>query len=163
MGKGMLRRALPAGALLAAVALGHWGRPDQALRTSGWEPAQVGAGGARSVVAPPSPLCPAARELVAVSEQAATVTGSLALLEPGERPQAAADAAKHMRELERRAAGLAGGAGVARALADLAKALEDYAGGDPTALGALRAASAQNAAARDELRQHSTCGGEKDE
>jgi hypothetical protein len=140
--------------LAAVVTVGELGRPGQAA--SGW-------GGEKSLVGPPvSPLevdCTAVGELTTMSEQAAGLTGALALLEPGDRAQRAADAAVQVRTLERRAARLPGGAELARTLGDLARALERYSAGDAAAMGALRAASTRNAILREKLERY--CGGEE--
>jgi hypothetical protein len=119
----------------------------------------------RLVVLPALPqdsACFPITELVAISEQAAALTGALALMDPDDRSQGAVEAAVQTKGLARRATELEGGEELARALGDLARALDDYSGGDPVALASLRAASAQNAATRRELEQHS-CGGVEDE
>jgi len=83
-----------------------------------------------------------------LSEQAAGLTGMLALVEAEERPAQAAVAAQQVRALSVQAAGLEGGAEWAAVLSDLADALAGYARGDPAALGEVREASARNAQLR---------------
>jgi hypothetical protein len=157
-------RALPAFLMLAAVVLlGNLGKTDLERQAEGWggDPLE------RILLTPPvSPLtpqefpCPVAGELLGISEQAATLTGSLALIEKDDRPQAASGAAAHVRALRGRAGGLPGGAELAGALGDLAEALERYAGGDPSAIGDVREACARNAGVRLVLEQQlSSCGG----
>jgi hypothetical protein len=107
-----------------------------------------------------SPVCPDPA-LPGLSERAATMTGYLALVEREERPSGAATAARQIRILASQAEELSGGSQLAAALHSLAAALEGYAGGDTTALGDVREASARNAQLRHELYQYqNTCGGE---
>ena len=108
--------------------------------------------------------CPVTEELVGISKRAATLTGSLALLEENDRPQVASGIAARVRVLQQQAVGLPGGLELAWALGDLAEALEEYAGGDPGAIGGVREASARNAKVREALElQQSNCGGQIDE
>jgi hypothetical protein len=108
--------------------------------------------------------CSVAEELIGISEQAATLTGSLALLDSDDRPQAAAGVATQVRALQQRAVGLPGGLDLAWGLEDLSEALEKYARGDPGAIGYVREASTRNAGARKALaQQESNCGGQTDE
>lgn len=161
-------RALPAFLMLAAVVFfGNPGKSDLELQAEGWggDPLEK-----ILLTSPTSPLtpqefpCPVAGELIGISEQAATLTGSLALLEKDDRPQAASGVAVQMRALRERAAGLPGGAELAGVLGDLAGALERYAGGSPSAIGDVRESSARNAGIRQVLeQQQSICGGETDE
>jgi hypothetical protein len=170
-------RALPAFLMLIAVVFfGNLAKPGLERRAKGWggEPLD------RMPLTPPaSPLatpqelsCPAIDELIGISKRASTLTGSLALLAKDDRPKAASGAAAQIRALKQQAAGLPGGAELARALGDLAGALEKYAGGGPSpssrqvpsAIGDLREASARNAGVRAILyQQQRLCGGDNDE
>jgi hypothetical protein len=150
-------RALPAILTLAAVVFfGDLGQIDLAQAGSGRK--AEGWGGEVILLTPPaSPLpCPVAGELIAISEQAAALTGSLAFAERNGRPQAASKVAADVRALQRRAAAQPGGAELAGVLGDLAGALEAYSVGD------VREASARNAGIRETLKQQqSTCGGKR--
>lgn len=164
-------RALPAILMLAAVVfLGNVGKSDLELQAQGWGGDALD----KILLTPPaSPLpCPVVGELIGISEQAAALTGSLALLEKDDRPQAATQIATEIRVLQQQAAGLPGGAELAWVLGDLAEALAGYARGNPStssrqapaAIGDLREASARNAGVRESLKkQESTCGGEHNE
>ncbi|MBN1955658.1 MAG: hypothetical protein JW900_11490 [Anaerolineae bacterium] len=105
--------------------------------------------------------CEAVNEmLLRLSEQAAVLTGGLAMVDAEERALQAHGAAWQVRILARRAAHIARGtpacAGdeLGGVLADLADALADYAAGDATALVRVQAASARNAALRE---QYTSC------
>jgi hypothetical protein len=162
-------RALPAFLMMAAVVFfGNLAKPGLERQAEGWSGDPLG----KTPLTPPaSPSatpqelpCPAADELIGISERASTLTGSLALLEKDDRPKAASDAAVQIRTLQHRAAGLPGGAELARVLGDLAGALEKYAGDSPSAIGDLREASARNAGVRGILyQQQRLCGGDNDE
>jgi hypothetical protein len=123
------------------------------------------------LTSPVSPLavpqefpCSAAEELIGISEQAAILTGSLALLEKDDRPRAASGIAARVRALQQRAVGLPCGLDLAWVLGDLFEALEKYAGGDSLAIGNVREASARNAGVRKALEhQQLNCGGQTDE
>jgi len=95
--------------------------------------------------------------MASLSEQAAALTGSLALVKREDRPGAAAEAAWRIRSLAVRAAE-AGGDALSETLVDLVEALEGYATGDPAALAGVQAASAHNAQLRE---SYLTCGGER--
>jgi hypothetical protein len=131
----------------------------QGLRDSGtrWGDAAINI----ALTPPASPLaCTAIGELIGLSERAAALTGALALIDVDSRPEAAALAAAEIRALQRRASALPGGVELARALRDLADALDGYAEGGSSALGDVREASARNARARAYLyQQKSICGG----
>jgi len=161
-------RATPALLMLVTALLaGNLGLSSPGQQAKGWGGDPLG----KVLINPPvSPLtpqefpCPVAEELIGISEQAATLTGSLAVVEKDDRPQAAAGVATQVRVLQRRAAGLPGGADLAWVLGDLAEALEKYAAGDPSAIGGVRETSARNAGVRKVLQQQlSNCGGQTDE
>jgi len=136
---------------------------------AGWPRSAAGWGGEpfEVLLTPPaSPLatteesCSAIGELVAISEQAAALTGSLALIEKDRRAQVASQMAAEIRALQLRAWALSGGTELAGILGDLAEALVGYAGGESSALGNVREASARNARVRQDLyQQKSECGG----
>lgn len=94
--------------------------------------------------------------LASLSEEAAALTGSLALVELDERPSHALWAAGRVRALAAKARGTEGGSELAMVLADLAEALESYAGGDPSALAGVRGTSTRNAQLRS---SYQTCNG----
>lgn len=98
---------------------------------------------------PPFPACLALADL---SEQAAALTGSLALAGSEERPTLARTVAVQVDSLVMRATLLEGGPGLADTLANLADALEAYAGGDSSAPARVEEASARNAALRAQYR-----------
>jgi hypothetical protein len=139
--------------MLAAVVLfGNLGKSDLEWQAQGWggDPSE------KVLFTPPaSPLpCPVVNELIVISEQAAARTGSLALIEKDDRPQAAARVATEVRALQQRASTQPGGAELAWVLGDLVEALEAYAIGD------VREASTRNAGVREVLKkQLSNCGG----
>ena len=162
-------RATPALLALAAFLLaGNLGQLGSGQRAKGW-----GSGPLEKVLlaSPVSPLtiprelpCPVVEELVGISKRAAALTGSLALLEKGDRPHAAFGVATQVRALQRRAEGLPGGLDLAWGLGDLSEAVEKYARGDPGAIGNVREASARNARVRKALEQQQlNCGGQTDE
>jgi hypothetical protein len=124
---------------------------------------EIGAADPLTLFSPVSPLpCPAASALLGLSQQAATLTGSLALVEAHERPVRAAQAAEQIRGLVSVALKEQSGAELAQVLTDLAVALDKYAGGDPAGLQGVRETSARNAALRQELEQQTTtCGGDQ--
>lgn len=156
-------RMTPALLMLVTVLLaGNLGLSGPGQQAEGWGGNPLG----KVVLTPPvSPLpCPDADELIGISEQAATLTGSLAVVEKDERPQAASRVAQQIHALRQRAAELPGGAELAWVLGDLAGALEKYAGGNPSAIGDVREASARNAGVRQVLKQQlQICGGQTDE
>jgi len=86
--------------------------------------------------------------LYALSEQAAALTGSLALVEAEQRPGRALETAGEIRRLAGEAASMEGGSPLAGGLNRLADALAGYAEGDPASLAAVRGASASNACLR---------------
>lgn len=94
--------------------------------------------------------------LASLSERAAALTGSLALVEPDERPSQALWAAGRVRTLAAKARDTEGGSELATVLADLAEALESYAEGAPSALAGVRETSARNAQIRA---SYQTCNG----
>ena len=159
-------RATPALLMLVTALLaGNLGLSGPEWQAKGWGKNPLG-----KVAPPVSPLtpqefpCSVAEELIGISEQAATLTGSLAVVEKDERSQAAAKAAQQIHTLRQRAAGLPEGAELAWVLGDLAEALEKYAGGDPSAIGNVRETSARNAGVRQVLKQQQlNCGGQTDE
>lgn len=161
-------RATPALLMLVTVLLaGNLGLSGPGRQAKGWGGDLLG----KVLIAPPvSPLTPqefpclVAEELIGISEQAATLAGSLAVVEKDERPQAASRVAKQIHALQQRVVELPGGAELAWILGDLAEALEQYAGGDPSAIGDVRETSARNAGVRKVLQQQlSNCGGQTDE
>jgi len=108
--------------------------------------------------ATPTPGLPsdACRQLYSLSEQAAALTGSLALAGSQERPTRARRAAEGIRALTVQVVALEGGEGLVGVFSDLADALEAYAAGDPAAAGTVRELSVRNA----ELRvAYETCWG----
>ena len=158
----------PALLMLVTVLLaGNLGLSGPGQQAKGWGGNPLG----KVLLTPPvSPLtpqefpCPVAGELIGISEQAATLTGSLAVVEKDDRPQAASRAAAQIRILQRQAVELPGGAELAWILDGQAEALEKYAGGDPSVIGDVRETSARNAGVRKVLQQQlSNCGGQIDE
>jgi hypothetical protein len=141
--------------MLAAVVLfGNLGKSDLERQAQGWggDPSE------KVLFTPPaSPLpCPVAGELIVISERAAALTGSLALIEEDDRPQAATQVATDIRALQQRASTQPGGADLAWVLGDLAEALGTY------SVGGVREASARNAGVRETLKQQQTnCGGKQ--
>jgi len=142
--------------LVAAAALG-WGsgmavgEGEVGVREGGWQER-----GALSAAPSPTPARHRSALLCALSEQAAALTGSLALVGPEERPGRAREAAAEIRRLAVRAGSLEGGSELAGVLEGLADGLEGYAGGDPASLAAVREASARNARLRE---QYQLCSG----
>lgn len=158
-------RALPALLTLVVVLISG----NLPRNSAGWPRNAAGWGGEPFTVLltpPASPLalseesCSTIGELVAISEQAAALTGSLALVEKDRRAQAASQIAAEIRALQRRAMALSGGTELAGILGDLADALDGYAGGESSALGDVRETSARNTRIRQDLfQQKSECGG----
>ena len=154
--------------LLAAVVVVVM-RPPEAAAPSGLGEGMMWESGAVSATPSPNPAEVSCGELYGLSEQAAALTGSLALVEAGERPARAHEAAAAVRSLAVRAASL-GGDDLAGVLSALADGLEEYAGGDPAGLAAVREASASNARLRAayaacdvERHEQNTNGGEGNE
>lgn len=162
--KKIARRALPALLALVVVLSGSLIPRPSDLREQG---ASWGGKPSDVLLTPPaSPLalseesCSAVGDLVAISEQAAALTGSLALVEKDRRAQAASRVTAEIHSLRDRAATLSGGMELAGVLGDLADALAGYAGGESSALGRVREASARNARVREGLYQRNLeCGG----
>ena len=124
-----------------ATGAGSGGRSGVEVRSARLE-------GALSAAPTPGPPAGVCGDLYALSEQAAALTGSLALVGPEERPAQAREAAAQIRGLAVQAAGMRAGGDLAGVLEDLADALERYAGGDPASPAAVREASASNARLR---------------
>ena len=133
--------------LLAAVLALTVGVP-KAAAPSGSGGGNVQESGPLSAAPSPGPAEVYCGELYALSEQAAGLTGSLALVGSEERPGRAREAAAEVRGLAVRAGGVEGGGRLAGVLNDLADGLEGYAGGDPAGLAAVREASEANARLR---------------
>jgi hypothetical protein len=148
-------------ALVAAVLVVWSDSSDAGSGGGGVQPIEV-----LLATTPPDPADETCERLLALSEQAAGLTGSLALVAGPERPGRAGTAAEQVRRLAGQAASVAGGEELAGVLVDLAEALEGYARGTVSAeaggvLGALagvREASARNARLRATYGER--CGGE---
>jgi hypothetical protein len=159
-------RVMPALLMLAAVTFfGNLGTGDLERKAEGWGGDPLDG----ILFTPPtSPLpqlpCAAVGELIGISEQAAALTGSLALIEKDDRLQAAAQIVTEIRVLQQRAGTQPGGIDLVWTLGDLVEALKKYARGDRSAIGDLRDASARNASIRETLKnQQSLCGGTHNE
>ena len=148
-------------ALVAAVLVVWSDRSNAGSGGGGVQPTE-----ALLATSPPDPADEMCELLLALSEQAAGLTGSLALVAGTERPGRAGVAAEQVRGLSRQAASVMGGEDLAGVLVDLAAALETYARGSVTveggdvlgALAGVREASAGNAQLR--ARYGHLCGGE---
>jgi hypothetical protein len=147
-----LRYGPSALALLAVGLVLMMGRPGDhpvADREARFDPAGSEAG---TIFASPLDEPEACESLYHLSADAAALSGSLALVEAGQRPTQAAVVAGRVRHLAAQATGTGGGEELAGALNELADALEQYAAGHPAALASVQDVAARNAQLRQRFR-----------